>query len=55
LHPDSPRWIAITPVAFGTKLYAGFGALVAAMIVLVAVASGNFSRLAQANSWNIHT
>ena len=30
-------------------------ALVAAMIVLVAVAYGNFFRLVQANNWNIHT
>jgi len=30
-------------------------ALVAAMIVLVAVAYGNFSRLVEANNWNIHT
>ncbi|WP_194712576.1 methyl-accepting chemotaxis protein [Noviherbaspirillum soli] len=39
----------------GTKLYAGFGALVAAMIILVTVAYGNFARLGQANTWNVHT
>jgi methyl-accepting chemotaxis protein len=38
-----------------TKLYAGFGALVTAMIVLVTVAYGNFAKLGQANDWNIHT
>jgi methyl-accepting chemotaxis protein len=39
----------------GTKLYAGFGVLVAAMIILVTVAYGNLAKLGKANSLNIHT
>ena len=39
----------------GTRLYIGFGLVSAILVVLVAVAFTNFSRLAAANEWNIHS
>jgi methyl-accepting chemotaxis protein len=38
-----------------SRLYLGFGAMVVLLTLLVALAYNNFSKLADANSWNIHT
>ncbi|MYM81495.1 HAMP domain-containing protein [Duganella sp. FT50W] len=38
-----------------TRLYAGFGLIVAILLVLLTVAYTNFSKLNQANDWNVHT
>ncbi len=38
-----------------SKLYLGFGAIVAIILVLLALAYNNFNRLSQANSWDKHT
>jgi methyl-accepting chemotaxis protein len=37
----------------GTRLYLGFGAIVAVLVILVVMAYANFSRLAQANAMNV--
>ena len=39
----------------GTRLYLGFGLIVAILLVLITVAYSNFSKLNQANGWNVHT
>ncbi|MGK5027496.1 methyl-accepting chemotaxis protein [Janthinobacterium sp. RB2R34] len=39
----------------GTRLYLGFGSIVAILLVLLTVAYSNFSKLNQANGWNVHT
>ncbi|MES2743127.1 MAG: methyl-accepting chemotaxis protein [Pseudomonadota bacterium] len=38
-----------------SKLYLGFGAIVAIILVLLALAYNNFNRLSQANNWDKHT
>ena len=45
----------LSDLKIGTKLNLGFGAIVALLVLLVAIAYGNFSRLEKANNWNIHT
>ncbi|MCM0082434.1 CHASE3 domain-containing protein [Geomonas sp. Red32] len=47
------KWLA--NVAIGRKLYAGFLAVVAIVLVLVTVAYLNFSALGTANQMNVHT
>ncbi len=42
-------------IGIGTRLYFGFGLIVAILLVLVTVAYSNFSKLNQANGWNVHT
>ncbi|HEX8613048.1 MAG TPA: CHASE3 domain-containing protein, partial [Telluria sp.] len=37
------------------KLYAGFGAILAIILVLLALAYNNFARLSEANGWDRHT
>ncbi|CAN7483151.1 methyl-accepting chemotaxis protein [Pseudoduganella sp. LjRoot289] len=38
-----------------TKLYFGFGAILAIMLLLLVVAYNNFTRLSEANAWDRHT
>jgi methyl-accepting chemotaxis protein len=45
----------MSKLRIGTRLYLGFGAIVAVLVILVAMAYANFSRLAQANAMNVHT
>ena len=44
-----------TNVGVGTRLYLGFGLIVAILLVLLTVAYNNFSKLNRANGWNVHT
>jgi methyl-accepting chemotaxis protein len=44
-----------TKFGIGTRLYMGFGLIVAILLVLLTVAYNNFSKLNQANGWNVHT
>jgi methyl-accepting chemotaxis protein len=37
------------------RLYASFGLIVAIMVTLLSIAYSNFSKLSQANGWNVHT
>jgi methyl-accepting chemotaxis protein WspA len=37
------------------KLYAGFGAIVAILLILLTIAYNNFTRLSEANGWDKHT
>ncbi|TFW00421.1 HAMP domain-containing protein, partial [Oxalobacteraceae bacterium OM1] len=45
----------LSNLKIGTRLYAGFGAIVALLVALVVVAYGNFAKLGAANDINIHT
>ena len=45
----------LSNLKIGTRLYLAFGSVVAILAILLAVAHNNFSKLAQANDWNIHT
>jgi methyl-accepting chemotaxis protein len=45
----------LSNLKIGTRLYAGFGAVVVLMVVLLSTAYLNFSRLGSANRLNIHT
>ncbi|MGV7208234.1 methyl-accepting chemotaxis protein [Oxalobacteraceae bacterium A2-2] len=51
--PTTPA--ATSHFGIGTRLYLGFGSIVAIMLVLLTVAYSNFSKLNQANGWNVHT
>nr|WP_315401141.1 methyl-accepting chemotaxis protein [uncultured Duganella sp.] len=42
-------------LGIGTRLYLGFGLIVAILLALITVAYSNFSKLTQANGWNVHT
>ncbi|MYM36358.1 HAMP domain-containing protein [Duganella sp. FT94W] len=44
-----------TQFGIATRLYAGFGLIVTILLVLLTVAYTNFSKLNQANDWNVHT
>jgi methyl-accepting chemotaxis protein len=45
----------LSDLNIGTRLYLGFGAVVALLILLVGTAYGNFSRLHRASGMNVHT
>ena len=45
----------ITDLKIGTRLYLGYGAIVALLVVLVGMAYTNFNKLSRANDINIHT
>ena len=45
----------LSNLKIGTRLYLAFGSVVAMLAILLMVAHVNFSKLAQANDWNIHT
>ena len=45
----------LSDLKIGTRLYLGFGAVVAILVLLVSLAYGNFARLGNANDLNIHT
>ncbi|SDF56640.1 methyl-accepting chemotaxis protein [Massilia sp. PDC64] len=45
----------LSDLKIGTRLYLGFGAVVALLVLLVSLSYGNFSRLSNANDMNIHT
>ena len=45
----------LSDLTIRTRLYMGFGAVVALLILLVTLSYGNFSRLNGANAMNIHT
>ncbi|WP_307723876.1 methyl-accepting chemotaxis protein [Sulfuriferula plumbiphila] len=45
----------LSDLKISTRLYIGFGAIVAVMVILVSIAYMNFSRLGQANDLNVHT
>jgi methyl-accepting chemotaxis protein len=45
----------ISDLKIGTRLYLGFGAVVALLVLLVSLSYGNFARLRNANDMNIHT
>jgi methyl-accepting chemotaxis protein len=45
----------LSDMKIGTRLYMGFGAMVALLVILVSLAYTNFSKLVQANQWNVHT
>ena len=45
----------ISDLKIGTRLYLGFGAVVALLVLLVSLSYGNFARLRNANLMNIHT
>jgi len=45
----------LSNLKIGARLYGGFGAMVLLMIVLLAMAYANFSRLGSANRMNVHT
>jgi methyl-accepting chemotaxis protein len=45
----------LSDLKIGTRLYLGFGAVVALLVLLVSLSYGNFSRLRNANDMNIHT
>jgi methyl-accepting chemotaxis protein len=49
---DSMR---LSDLKIGTRLYLGFGAVVALLILLVSTSYGNFSRLHHASGMNVHT
>jgi len=45
----------LSDLKIGTRLYIGFGAVVAILTLLVSISYTNFSRLHEASGWNIHT
>ena len=45
----------LSDLKIGTRLYLGFGAVVALLVLLVSLSYGNFARLRNANFLNIHT
>jgi methyl-accepting chemotaxis protein WspA len=45
----------INNLGIKNKLYAGFGAILAIILILLALAYNNFSRLSEANEWDRHT
>nr|WP_063978161.1 methyl-accepting chemotaxis protein [Massilia sp. JS1662] len=45
----------LSDLKIGTRLYLGFGTVVALLVLLVSLSYGNFSRLRTANDMNIHT
>jgi len=45
----------LSDLKIGTRLYIGFGAVVAILVLLVTTSYMNFSRLHAASDWNIHT
>ena len=45
----------LSDLKISTRLYLGFGAVVALLVVLVSMAYTNFSRLGHANDMNVHT
>ncbi|NIA56635.1 HAMP domain-containing protein [Massilia sp. TW-1] len=45
----------LSDLKIGTRLYLGFGAVVALLVLLVSLSYGNFMRLRNANDMNIHT
>jgi methyl-accepting chemotaxis protein len=45
----------LSDLKIGTRLYLGFGAVVALLVLLVSLSYVNFSRLGNANDMNIHT
>jgi len=45
----------LSDLKIGTRLYIGFGAVVAILVLLITASYTNFSRLHAANGWNIHT
>jgi len=45
----------LSDLKIGTRLYLGFGAVVALLVLLVSLSYTNFSRLRDANDMNIHT
>ncbi|WP_404932119.1 HAMP domain-containing protein [Massilia atriviolacea] len=47
--------MTLSNMKIGTRLYLGFGAVVAVLVVLVAVAYANFKKLGAANDINVHT
>jgi methyl-accepting chemotaxis protein len=47
--------MTLSDLKIGTRLYLGFGAVVALLVVLVSLSYGNFARLGTANDMNIHT
>jgi methyl-accepting chemotaxis protein len=42
-------------MSINQRLYASFGLIVAIMVTLLSIAYLNFSKLSQANGWNVHT
>jgi methyl-accepting chemotaxis protein len=42
-------------MSINKRLYASFGLIVAIMVTLLSIAYINFSKLSQANGWNVHT
>ena len=45
----------LSDLKIGTRLYLGFGVVVALLVLLVSLSYGNFARLRNANLMNIHT
>jgi methyl-accepting chemotaxis protein len=45
----------LSDLKIGTRLYLGFGAVVAVLVALVSLSYGNFARLGNANDMNTHT
>ena len=45
----------LSDLNISTRLYVGFGAVIALLVLLVSLSSANFARLGSANDMNIHT
>jgi methyl-accepting chemotaxis protein len=45
----------LSDMKIGTRLYMGFGAIVALLVILVSLAYSSFSKLDQATEWDVHS